>query len=77
MRNHWNHVGDVAMPKFKVVKVHSFRYKDKRYSQGEIVELSDEDANRFAGLDFLDPVKEELKTKQITEEKPEKPRKRA
>lgn len=88
MRNHWNHVGDVAMTKFRVVKVHSFRYKDKRYAQGEIVELSDEDAKRFAALDFLEPIKEkpkkpeklgklEVKTEQIIEEKPEKPRKKA
>ena len=70
MRNHRNHVGDVAMAKFKVVKVHSFRYKDKRYAQGETVELSDEDAKRFARLDFLEPVKEEAP-------KEEKPRKKS
>ena len=68
MRNHRNHVGDVAMAKFKVVKVQSFRYKDKRYAQGETVELSDEDAKRFAALDFLEPVKEEAPR----EEKPRK-----
>jgi len=30
LRNHRNHVDDDTM-KFKVVKVQSFRYKDKRY----------------------------------------------
>lgn len=54
-------VSDVAMPKFKVVKVHSFRYKDKRYAQGETVDLSDEDARHFAKLDFLEPIEEEPK----------------
>ncbi|MFQ6064128.1 MAG: hypothetical protein ACE5L6_01495 [Candidatus Bathyarchaeia archaeon] len=57
------------MQKFKVVKVHSFHYKDKRYAQGEIVELSDEDAERYAKLDFLEPVKDPKK-------EPEKPSKK-
>jgi hypothetical protein len=61
------------MAKFKVVKVHSFRYKDKRYAQGEIIELSDEDAKRFAELDFLEPIKEEPRKEP---EKPEKQRKK-
>ena len=47
------------MPKFKIVKVHSFRIDDKRYSKGEVVELSEEDAERFKGADYLEPVKEE------------------
>ena len=47
------------MAKFKIVKVHSFRIRDKRYSKGEIVELSDEDAERFKGADFLEPMKEQ------------------
>jgi hypothetical protein len=59
--------------KFKVVKVQSFRYKDKRYAQGETVELSDGDAKRFVALDFLKPVKKEPKEA----EKPEKPRKKS
>jgi len=46
------------MPKFKIVKVHSFRIDDKRYSKGEIVELSEEDAERFKGADFLEPIEE-------------------
>jgi hypothetical protein len=58
------------MPKFRVVKVQSFRYKDKRYAQGEIVELSGEDAKRFAALDFLEPIKQEAP-------KEEKPRKKS
>lgn len=70
MRNYRNHVGDVAMAKFKVVKVHSFRYKDKHYAQGEIVELSEEDTKRFARLDFLEPLKQEAP------KEPEKPRKK-
>jgi hypothetical protein len=61
------------MTKFKVVKVHSFRYKHKRYAQGEIIELSNEDAKRFGKLDFLEPIKEEP---QKEPQKPEKPRKK-
>jgi len=57
------------MPKFRVVKVHSFRYKDKRYAQGDIVELSDEDVNRFAGVDFLEPIKEEPPIEEKTRKK--------
>jgi hypothetical protein len=49
------------MPKFKIVKVHSFRIGDKRYAKSEIVELSEEDAERFKGADFLEPVQEERK----------------
>jgi len=51
----------MVMPKFKVVKVHSFRIGDKRYSKGEVVELSEEDAERLKGADFLEPVEEERK----------------
>ena len=40
------------MPRFKIVKVHSFRIRDKRYSKGEIVELSKEDAEHFKGADL-------------------------
>ena len=47
------------MPKFKIVKVHSFRIDDKRYSKGEIVELSTEDAERFKGADFLEPMEKQ------------------
>ena len=57
------------MPKFKIVKVHSFRIRDKRYSKGEIVELSEEDAERFKGADFLEPMKEQRS-------KPEKTRRK-
>lgn len=49
------------MPKFKIVKVQSFPIGDKRYSKGEVVELSEEDAERFKGADFLKPVEEERK----------------
>ena len=51
------------MPKFKIVKVHSFRIRDKRYSKGEIVELSEDDAERLKGADFLEPVQKERKTR--------------
>jgi hypothetical protein len=47
------------MPKFKIVKVHSFRIGNKRYAKGETVELSEEDAERLKGADFLEPIKEE------------------
>ncbi len=47
------------MPRFKIVKVQSFRIGDKRYSKGEVVELSEEDAERFKGADFLEPIKEQ------------------
>ena len=39
MRDHRHNVGEIAMPKFKIVKVHSFRIGDKRYSKDEIVEF--------------------------------------
>ena len=57
------------MPKFKIVKVHSFRIGDKRYSKGDIIELSEEDAERFKGTDFLEAVEEQRS-------KPEKTRKK-
>jgi len=47
------------MPKFKIVKVHSFRIDDKRYSKGEVVELSEEDAERFKGTDYLELIEEQ------------------
>ena len=47
------------MPKFKIVKVHSFRIDDKRYNKGDIIELSEEDAERFKGTDFLEAVEEQ------------------
>ena len=59
MRDHRNNVGEIAMPKFKIVKVHSFRIGDKCYAKGEIVELSEEDAERFNGADFLEPFEEQ------------------
>jgi len=49
------------MPKFKIVKVHSFRIRDKRYAKDEVVQLSDEDAERFKGADFLEPIVEQRK----------------
>mgnify|MGYP001117553067 CR=1 FL=1 len=59
------------MPKFKIVKVHSFRIGDKRYNKGEIVELSEEDAKRLTPADFLKPV---LEPKPPAE--PKKPKKK-
>ena len=61
MRDHGHNVGEVVMSKFKIVKVDSFRIGDKRYAKGEIVELSEEDAERFKGTDFLVPMKEQRK----------------
>ncbi len=61
MRDHRHNVGETAMPKFKIVKVHSFRIGDKRYSKDEILELSEEDAERFKGADFLEPMEEQRK----------------
>lgn len=71
MRGHRDNVGGIVMPKFKIVKVHSFRIGKKRYSKGEIVELSDEDAERFKGADFLEPIVKEPKS-----EKSEKSRRK-
>ena len=61
MRDHRDHVGEIAMPKFKIVKVHSFRIGDKRYAKGEVVELSEDDAERFKGTDFLEPIEKQRK----------------
>lgn len=47
------------MPKFKIVKVDSFRIGDKRYDKGDVVELSEEDAERFKGADFLEPMEKQ------------------
>jgi hypothetical protein len=53
------------MPKFKVVKVALFSYKDKTYATGEIVELSEVDAKRLTPCDYLKPIAEPKKpTKQ-------------
>lgn len=52
------------MSKFKIVKVHSFRIRDKRY-KGDITELSEEDAKRFQGADFLEPMKEQRKPEKV------------
>jgi hypothetical protein len=71
MRDHGHYVGGIVVPKFKIVKVQSFRIGKKRYSKGEIVELSEEDAERFKGADFLEPIVEESKS-----EKSEKARKK-
>lgn len=69
MRDHGHNVGEKAMPKFKIVKVHSFRIGDKRYAKGEVVELSEEDAERFKRVDFLEPMEEQRS-------KPEKTRRK-
>jgi len=61
MRDHGHNVGEIVMPKFKIVEVHSFRICDKRYAKGEIVELSEEDTERFKGADFLEPIVEQRK----------------
>ena len=49
------------MPKFKIVKVHSFRIGDKRYAKDDVVELSEENAERFKGADFLELIEEQRK----------------
>jgi hypothetical protein len=59
MRDNGHNVGELAMPKFRIVKVHSFRIGNKRYAKGETIELSEEDAERLKGADFLELVKEE------------------
>jgi len=51
------------MPKFKIVKVHSFRIGNKRYAKGETIELSEEDTERLKKADFLEPTKEEKQDK--------------
>ena len=47
------------MPRFKIVKVHSFRIGKKRYAKGDTIELSEEDAERFKGADFLQLVEKQ------------------
>ena len=69
MRDHRHNIGETAMPKFKIVKVHSFRIGDKRYAKGEIVELSEEDAERFKGADFLEPIEEQRSKQEKTRRK--------
>ena len=71
MRGYGHYVGELAMAKFKVVKVHSFRIGGKRYNKGDTIELSEEDAKRLAPSDFLEPVAEEPQA----QEEPEKPKK--
>ena len=61
MRDHRHNTGETAMPKYKIVKVHSFRIGVKRYAKGEVVELSEEDAERFKGTDFLELMEEQRK----------------
>jgi len=58
MRDNRYNIGELAMPKFKIVKVHSFRISNKRYRKGETIELSEEDAKRLKGADFLEPIQE-------------------
>jgi hypothetical protein len=62
MRDNGHNVGELAMPKFKIVKVHSFRIGNKRYAKGETIELSEEDAERLKGADFLALISEESET---------------
>jgi hypothetical protein len=45
MRHHWHNVGELAMPKFRIVKMHSFRIGNKRYAKGGTIELSEETLN--------------------------------
>ena len=71
MRSHRHNVGELAMAKFKIVKVHSFRLGDKRHNKGDTIELSDVDAKRLAPSDFLEPVPEQPQA----QEEPEKPKK--
>jgi len=59
MRDNWHNVGESAMPKFTIVKVHSFRIGNRRYAKGETIELSEEEAERLKGADFLETIKEE------------------
>jgi hypothetical protein len=56
------------MPKFKVVKVALFSYKNKTYATGEIVELSEVDAKRLTPCDHLKPITEPKK--QSKQERP-------
>jgi hypothetical protein len=48
------------MTKYKVVKVSVFSYKGKTYTQGDIVDLSQEDVERLTPSDFLEPAKEKM-----------------
>lgn len=59
MRDHRHNVGETVIPKFRIVKVYSFRIGDRRYGKGEVVELSEEDAEGFKGSDFLEPIVEQ------------------
>jgi len=52
------------LPKYRIVKVSSFRHKGKRYFPGDIVELP----KRFATLDFTEPVLEK-KQEPVVEKK--------
>lgn len=56
--------------KFKVVKVSSFTYKGRDYAEGDVVELSEADANRLTPCDYLKPVPEPKPAKKL--EKPKK-----
>jgi hypothetical protein len=55
------------MPKFKVVKVALFSYKNRAYATGESVKLSEVDTKRLTPCDYLKPIGE---TKE--QRKPEK-----
>ena len=57
------------MPKFRIVKVHSFRIGNKRYNKGETVELSGEDVKRLTPSDFLEPVPVEPQKSEESKEK--------
>jgi hypothetical protein len=60
------------MPKFKIVKVHSFRIDNKRYAKGETIELSEEDAERLKGADFLEVIPKETETEKLEKTKERK-----
>jgi hypothetical protein len=49
---------DKQMAKFKVVKVALFSYRGKTYTQGDIVDIAEEDIKRLTPNDYLKPVKE-------------------
>jgi hypothetical protein len=50
------------VPKFRVVKVALFRYKDKTYATEETVELSEADTKRLTPCDYLKSISKLKKT---------------
>jgi len=55
------------LPKFRIKKVESFSKDGKTYKPGDVVELPE----RYASLDFTEPVVEEKK-EPVVEEKEQK-----